>query len=81
MPSSSMNRRQFLKRLGILGGGIIVYFNSFDRLAFARMQRTGFLGAQIELLRKSFANLAIAGVIVDGGYLYGVVLIIVGNAE
>jgi len=47
MPSSSMNRRQFLKRLGILGGGIIVYFNSFDHLAWARMQRTGFLGAQV----------------------------------
>ncbi|MEE4262412.1 MAG: molybdopterin cofactor-binding domain-containing protein [Desulfobacteraceae bacterium] len=47
MMSSSINRRQFLKRLGILGGGIIVYFNSLDRLAWARMQRAGFLGAQI----------------------------------
>jgi isoquinoline 1-oxidoreductase len=42
-----MNRRQFLKRMGILGGGIIVSFNSFDPLAWARMQRAGFLGARI----------------------------------
>ncbi|MBW2441473.1 MAG: twin-arginine translocation signal domain-containing protein, partial [Deltaproteobacteria bacterium] len=32
MPATSMNRREFLKRLGILGGGIIVYFTGFDRL-------------------------------------------------
>ena len=42
-----MNRREFLTRMGILGGGIIVYFNSFDRLAWARMQRAGFLGGRI----------------------------------
>ena len=47
MPSTSMNRREFLTRMGILGGGIIVYFNSFDRLAWARMQRAGFLGGRI----------------------------------
>ena len=45
--SSKMNRRQFLKRLGVLGGGIIIGFNTFDRHAWARMQRTGFLGAGI----------------------------------
>ena len=47
MPSSSMNRREFLKRLGLLGGGIIVYFTGFDRLARARTQRAGFLGGRI----------------------------------
>ncbi|MBW2440606.1 MAG: xanthine dehydrogenase family protein molybdopterin-binding subunit [Deltaproteobacteria bacterium] len=47
MPSTSMNRREFLKRLGILGGGIIVYFTGFDRLARARTQRAGFLGTGI----------------------------------
>ncbi len=47
MLSSSMNRREFLKRMGVLGGGIIIYFNTFDRLAWARMLRTGFLGAGI----------------------------------
>jgi isoquinoline 1-oxidoreductase len=54
-----MNRRQFLKRLGILGGGIIVYFNSFDRLAFARMQRTGFLGAQIPTDFNAFLKIGV----------------------
>ena len=47
MPATSMNRREFLKRLGILGGGIIVYFTGFDRLARARTQRAGFLGTGI----------------------------------
>ena len=47
MTSSSMNRREFLKRVGILGGGIIVYFTGFDRWARARTPRAGFLGTQI----------------------------------
>ena len=47
MPTSTMNRREFLKRMGVLGGGIIIYFNAFDRLAWARKLRTGFLGAGI----------------------------------
>ena len=59
MPSSSMNRRQFLKRLGILGGGIIVYFNSFDHLALARMQRTGFLGAQVPTDFNAFLKIGV----------------------
>ncbi|MGD9119668.1 MAG: molybdopterin-dependent oxidoreductase, partial [Desulfobacterales bacterium] len=47
MSSSKMNRREFLKRLGVLGGGIIVGFNTFDRQLWARTRRTGFLGAGI----------------------------------
>ena len=47
MSSSKMNRREFLKRLGVLGGGIIIGFNTFDRHLWARMRRTGFLGAGI----------------------------------
>ncbi len=47
MPSSTMNRREFLKRLGVLGGGIIIGFNTFDRHTWARMPRSGFLGAAI----------------------------------
>jgi isoquinoline 1-oxidoreductase len=42
-----MNRREFLKRLGVLGGGIIIGFNTFDRHAWARRPRTGFLDAEI----------------------------------
>ena len=47
MPSSAMNRREFLKRLGVLGGGVIIGFNTLDRLAWARRHRTGFLGGGI----------------------------------
>jgi isoquinoline 1-oxidoreductase len=47
MSSSTLNRREFLKRLGVLGGGIIIGFNTFDRRTWARMPRTGFLGAGI----------------------------------
>jgi len=43
----SMNRRQFLKRMGVLGGGIIIYFTAGDRFLWARAQRRGFLGANI----------------------------------
>ncbi len=42
-----LNRRQFLKRLGILGGGIIVYFTVGDDILLARMRREGFLGENI----------------------------------
>jgi isoquinoline 1-oxidoreductase len=42
-----MNRREFLKRLGVLGGGIIIGFNTLDRHAWARIPRSGFLGAGI----------------------------------
>jgi isoquinoline 1-oxidoreductase len=47
MLSSKMNRREFLKRLGVLGGGVIIGFNTFDSRAFARRARSGFLGAGI----------------------------------
>ena len=47
MLSSKMNRREFLKRLGVLGGGVIIGFNTFDRLTWARKARSGFLGAEI----------------------------------
>ena len=47
MMSSTMNRREFLKRMGVLGGGIIIGFNTLDRRALARRPRSGFLGAGI----------------------------------
>jgi nicotinate dehydrogenase subunit B len=47
MLSSKMNRREFLKRLGVLGGGVIIGFNTFDRRSWARAARSGFLGAEI----------------------------------
>jgi len=40
--SSSVSRREFLKRMGLLGGGIIVYFTIGDSAALARTRREGF---------------------------------------
>jgi len=37
--SLPLNRRQFLKRMGVLGGGIIVYFTVGDPAAWARLRR------------------------------------------
>ncbi len=45
--SSKMSRREFLKRLGVLGGGVIIGFNTFDSRLWARKPRAGFLGAGI----------------------------------
>jgi len=42
-----MNRRQFLKKIGVLGGGLIIYFTTGDAESWARARRTGFLGANI----------------------------------
>ena len=43
--SLPLNRRQFLKRLGVLGGGIIIYFTPGGSLTWAQRRRGGFLGA------------------------------------
>jgi nicotinate dehydrogenase subunit B len=37
--SSPLNRREFLKRIGVLGGGIVVYFSYGDALAMAQPSR------------------------------------------
>jgi len=42
-----VSRRQFLKRLGILGGGIVIYFNLGDSLTWAQRRRAGFLGSRV----------------------------------
>jgi isoquinoline 1-oxidoreductase len=42
-----VSRRQFLKRLGLLGGGILVYFTVGAPRLPAQTRREGFLGAGI----------------------------------
>jgi len=37
--SSSLSRREFFKRMGILGGGIIIYFTTGDSALWARTRR------------------------------------------
>jgi isoquinoline 1-oxidoreductase len=47
MTQQTLDRRQFLKRMGLLGGGLVVYFTVGDLPASARTPRVGFLGAGI----------------------------------
>ena len=44
--SSPLNRREFLKRVGILGGGIIVYFSLDDPTALAQHPPSGAKGGK-----------------------------------
>ncbi|MBW1799989.1 MAG: xanthine dehydrogenase family protein molybdopterin-binding subunit [Deltaproteobacteria bacterium] len=48
-PAASLpvNRREFLKRMGLLGGGIFVYFTVGNPAARARTQRRGFLTGNV----------------------------------
>jgi nicotinate dehydrogenase subunit B len=57
----AMDRRQFLKRLGLLGGGIIVYFVLGDGPASARTPRTGFLGERIPVDFNAFLKIGADG--------------------
>ena len=43
----SLTRRAFLKRMGQLGGGLVVYCTVGDVAAWARAPRTGFLGGNV----------------------------------
>ena len=45
--SFRVNRREFLKRFGVLSGGIIIYFTAGDSLTWAQRRRAGFLGARV----------------------------------
>jgi isoquinoline 1-oxidoreductase len=46
-PFASLSRRQFLKRMGLLGGGLIVYCTIGDLTAQARAPRDGYLGGNV----------------------------------
>ena len=52
-----LTRRQFLKRLGVLGGGLVVYFTVGDIPVSARMKREGFLGAKIPVDFNAFLRI------------------------
>ena len=56
-----VTRRQFLKRLGVLGGGIVVCFTMGDPLALARAKREGFLSANIPTDFNSFLIISAEG--------------------
>jgi len=44
---SPLSRREFLKRMGLLGGGLVVYCTVGDLPAAARAPRTGYAGANV----------------------------------
>ncbi|MGD9877337.1 molybdopterin cofactor-binding domain-containing protein [Desulfococcus sp.] len=46
-PSPGMDRREFLKRMGLLGGGLVIYGTLGDLPAEARALRTGLLGSRV----------------------------------
>ena len=47
VPPASVTRRDFLKRMGLLGSGLIVYAAVGDTRAFARAVREGYPGARV----------------------------------
>jgi isoquinoline 1-oxidoreductase len=59
--SLTINRRQFLKQIGVLGGGIIVYFQVGDPAAWAQRRRGGFLGANIPVDFNAFLRIGTDG--------------------
>jgi nicotinate dehydrogenase subunit B len=46
-PFASLSRREFLKRAGLLGGGLIIYCTIGDITVQARAPRKGYLGGQV----------------------------------
>lgn len=46
-PFPDLTRRAFLKRMGLMGGGLIVYATVGDLEALARAPRRGFMGANV----------------------------------
>ena len=56
-PPASVTRREFLKRMGLLGGGLIVYATVGDMHAFARTARQGYAGAKVPVDFNAFLKI------------------------
>ena len=59
--SLSLNRRDFLKRMGVLGGGIIVYFQVGTATAWAQRRGGGFFGANVPEDFNAFLRIGVDG--------------------
>jgi isoquinoline 1-oxidoreductase len=57
----SVSRREFLKKLGLLGGGIIVYFTFGDSDALARARREGFQTGKVPADFNAFLSIGADG--------------------
>jgi len=58
-PFASLSRREFLKRMGLLGGGLIVYCSIGDMAAQARAPREGYLGSNVPADFNAFLRIGI----------------------
>ena len=58
-PFASLSRREFLKRMGLLSGGLIVYCAVGDMTANARTPRTGFLGGRVPTDFNAFLKIGV----------------------
>ncbi len=58
-PFASLSRREFLKRMGLLGGGLIVYCSIGDIAAQARAPREGYLGSNVPTDFNAFLRIGI----------------------
>ncbi len=56
-PPASVTRREFLKRMGLLGGGLIVYATFGDVQASARAAREGYKGAKVPVDFNAFLKI------------------------
>lgn len=59
--SFSVSRREFLKRMGLLGGGIVVYFTIGDQDALARARREGFQTGKVPTDFNAFLTIGANG--------------------
>ena len=58
-PFTSLSRREFLKRMGLLGGGLIVYCTIGDTTVRARAPREGFLGSNVSTDFNAFLRIGV----------------------
>ena len=56
-PAAALTRRDFLKRMGLVGGGLIVYAAVGDARAFARAARTGYAGTRVPVDFNAFLKI------------------------
>jgi nicotinate dehydrogenase subunit B len=57
VPFSALTRRDFLKRMGLMGGGLVVYAAIGDLEALARAPRRGFAGANVPTDFNAFVHI------------------------
>ena len=58
-PIAQLTRRDFLKRMGLLGGGLIVYASVGDMRAYARAARGGYAGAKVPVDFNAFLKIGV----------------------